>query len=282
MKTYCGRQFSEGELNEIKQLIHDHPSMHRTGLSRQVCQRLHWYKADGGLKDMSCRVAMLRMEKDGLIELPPSRRKKAPRYRRRLSEISATGEALTQSVETLNLQLHLIANPSESRRWNEYVGCYHYLGFKPLPGAQLRYYVTHEEQWIAVLGFGAAAWQCAPRDQFIGWSHDQRKANLHRVINNARYLIFPWVKSKNLASKVLSMVSKRIANDWEKRYNYRPLLIETFVEQQRFLGTCYKAANWIRLGQTKGRGKLGPSGKISVPIKDIWVYPLHCLDKLAE
>lgn len=282
MKTYCGRPFSERELDDIKNLIRDHPEMHRAELSRQVCRRLQWYKADGGLKEMSCRVAMLRMEKDGLLTLPPPRRKQVPPYRCRLSDISAPGKAIIQPVHRLNLHLNMISNPSESRRWNDYVERYHYLGFKLLPGAQLRYYVTHEAQWIAVLGFAAAAWQCAPRDQFIGWSNEQRKANLHRIINNARYLIFPWVQSKNLASKVLSMVSKRIANDWEKRYHYRPLLIETFVEQQRFLGTCYKAANWIHLGQTKGRGKLGPSGKISVPIKDIWVYPLHhCLDQLV-
>jgi len=274
MITYCGRIFSEAELKLIKNLIRDNPKMNRTELSRQVCRLLGWYKPDNGLKDMSCRVAMLRMEKDQLIVLPASQRKKKQILDRSFTSVSEPGTPIVQPVQDLNLSLNLLSSSTESRRWNEYVGRYHYLGFKPLPGAQLRYYVMHQDQWISVLGFGAAAWQCAPRDQYIGWSHEQRKKNLQLIINNARYLIFPWVQSKNLASKVLSLVSKRIAKDWYARYRYTPVMMETFVEQNRFLGTCYKAANWVRLGETKGRGKLGPSGKISVPIKDIWVYPL--------
>jgi uncharacterized protein DUF4338 len=123
-------------------------------------------------------------------------------------------------------------------------------------------------------GFGAAAWQTAPRDQFIGWTHNQRKKNLNLITNNARFLILPWVQSKNLASKILSLTARRLPDDWEEKYNVRPVLLESFVQKDLFAGTCYKAANWINVGQTKGRGKLGPPGKISVPIKDIWVYPL--------
>ena len=157
---------------------------------------------------------------------------------------------------------------------NEYIHRYHYLGHKPLPGAQLRYFVYANNQLIALLGFGAAAWQTAPRDHYIGWNHEQRKRNLHLIVNNARFLILPWVKSHNLASKILSMVAKVLPDHWQVQYGYRPVLLETFVEKSRFKGTCYKAANWVLLGQTKGRGKLGPSGKQSVPIKDLLVYPL--------
>ncbi len=127
---------------------------------------------------------------------------------------------------------------------------------------------------IALLGFGAAAWQTAPRDCYIGWSHEQRKKNLHLIVNNARFLILPWIQSKNLASMILAMVARQLPDHWHAQYNYRPVLLETFVEKPRFEGTCYKAANWRYLGQTKGRGKLGPAGKQSVPIKDLWVYPL--------
>ena len=151
---------------------------------------------------------------------------------------------------------------------------YHYLGHKPLPGAQLRYFVTLDEQIIAALGFGAAAWQTAPRDQFIGWSHEQREKNLSLVVNNARFLIMPWVKSKNLASTILSMIARRLPTQWEERYGIRPVLLETFVDTEQFSGTCYKSANWIYVGKTKGRGKLGPAGKQSVPIKDLWLFPL--------
>ena len=116
---------------------------------------------------------------------------------------------------------------------------------------------------------------CAPRDAFIGWTHQQRQRHLHLVINNARFLILPWVRSHNLASMLLAHAARQLPQDWLAVYGYRPLLLETFVETARFRGTCYKAANWTDLGQTKGRGKLGPAGKLSQPIKDIWVYPLE-------
>ena len=143
-----------------------------------------------------------------------------------------------------------------------------------MPGAQLRYFIYAGDKMVALTGFGAAAWQTAPRDLLIGWNHEQRKKNLHLIINNARFLIFPWIKSKNLASKILSTTARLLPDDWKQKYNIRPVLLETFVEKKRFTGTCYKAANWQLCGQTKGRGKLGPAGKLSVPIKDVWVYPL--------
>ena len=177
-------------------------------------------------------------------------------------------------TEIIRIQLHMVTKIS-SALWNEYIQRYHYLGHSPLPGAQLRYFIMAGEQIVALTGFGAAAWQTAPRDQFIGWSPDQRKTNLHLIVNNARFLILPWVQSKNLASKILSLMIQTLPNDWEKRYNIRPVLMESFVQKDRFAGTCYKAGNWLKVGETKGRGKLGPAGKISVPIKDIWVYPLN-------
>jgi len=124
-------------------------------------------------------------------------------------------------------------------------------------------------------GFGAAAWQTSPRDKFIGWDHEQRKRNLHLIVNNARFLILPWVQSKNLASKILALNARQLPYDWEDKYNITPVLMESFVEKNRFAGTCYKAVNWCNVGHTKGRGKLGPPRKISVPIKDVWLYPLN-------
>lgn len=272
---YCGRDFSPQELTQIRQLITDDPGRSRAELSRLTCQMLQWYKADGGLKDMSARVAMLRMQEDGLITLPPPRCKR-PDPTVYLSNQTTPGLAIEQAAGTLApIRLQLVQHKSDSRLWNEYIERYHYLGHKPLPGAQLRYFIYAQNQPIALLGFGAAAWQTAPRDLFIGWSHEQRKKNLHLVVNNARFLILPWVQSKNLASMILSKAAKRLPDDWQVQYNYRPVLLETFVEKPRFEGTCYKAANWKYLGQTKGRGKLGVSGKQSVPIKDLWVYPLN-------
>jgi hypothetical protein len=274
MTRYCGRKFTLKELEQIRSLIKHNPKFNRTRLSKEVCQILQWFKPDGELKDMSCRVAMLRMEKDGVICLPPSTRTKKPVRKIEFTSATDSQRGILCPVNLLpELNLQMITKTT-SALWNEYIERYHYLGHKPLPGAQLRYFITAGEQIVALAGFGAAAWQTAPRDQFIGWNHDQRKENLHLVVNNARFLILPWIQSKNLASKILSLTARLLPDDWKKNYNIRPVLMESFVQKNRFAGTCYKAANWINVGETKGRGKLGPPGKISVPIKDIWVYPI--------
>lgn len=275
MTRYCGRDFTNKELDQIRSLIKENPQFHRAKLSREVCQMLRWLKPDGKLKDMSCRVAMLRMQEDGLIELPKPLRAKA--VIRKIEFTSATDpqdSILCPVNQLLHLQLQMV-NKTNSFLWNEYIERYHYLSYTPLPGAQLRYFITANGQILALTGFGAAAWQTSPRDKFIGWDHEQRKRNLHLIVNNARFLILPWVQSKNLASKILALHARQLPYDWEEKYNIRPVLMESFVEKNRFAGTCYKAANWCNVGQTKGRGKLGPPGKISVPIKDIWVYPLN-------
>jgi hypothetical protein len=274
-ERYCGRDFSESELALIRALIAEHPTRTRASLSRLVCQSLNWLKPDGGWKDMSCRVAMLRMHRDGLIQLPPPRRQR-PKARLCNSADTDPQAPLQLPVHDLpTLQLRWVGERADSRLWNEFIHRYHYLGFQPLPGAQLRYWVHAGDRLVALLGFGAAAWQCAPRDRFIGWSHAQRQSRLHLVVNNARFLILPWVQSNNLASKILGLAARQLPEDWQHRYGYRPLLLETFVEKDRFTGACYRAANWLQVGQTQGRGKLGPAGKQSVPIKDVWLYVLE-------
>jgi len=273
-RRYCGRDFSPAEFDIIRSMIAEDPARTRADLSRLTCRALEWYKPDGGLKEMSARVAMLRMQADGLIQLPSPRRPR-PDPQVHLTCRSDPGITIEQPASTLRpLQLQVVRNKTDSRLWNEYIERYHYLGHKPLPGAQLRYFVHAAEHLVALLGFGAAAWQTAPRDQFIGWSSALREKNLHLVVNNARFLILPWVHSPNLASMILAQAAKVLPIHWQAQYGIRPVLLETFVEKPRFLGTCYRAANWIYLGQTKGRGKLGPAGKQSVPFKDILVYPL--------
>ncbi len=255
---YSGRDFSQSELEQIKQIIVKYSQKGRNEISRQVCTAFDWLKPNGTLKDMSCRVALLRMEKDGLIKLPPPKRKyicnaKVPVQRTLFGEAKPD---IIKPAGAFALDIELVTDKFSSKLWNELIDRYHYLGYKPLPGAQLRYFVKHKEEILAALGFGAAAWKTAPRDHYIGWSTDCRKDNLHLVVNNARFLILPWVKSKNLASRILSMVSRRLPDDWEARYNYRPVLFETFVERQRFDGASYKASNWVYVGDTQGRGKL--------------------------
>ena len=214
MTRYCGREFTEQELTQIRALIAEDANHTRAELSRLTCRLLNWYKPDGGLKDMSCRVAMLRMAEDGLITLPPPRRKPPPRQKIRFTAQTDPQAPVTRPVHELApVQLCPVTHRDHSRLWNEYIHRYHYLGHQPLPGAQLRYFATIDQQIVAALGFGAAAWQTAPRDQFIGWSHEQRQKNLPLVVNNARFLIMPWVKSHNLASNILGRIAARLPDD---------------------------------------------------------------------
>lgn len=276
---YCGRDFTKEEIAWIRKIIADQPELSRKDLSILYCRISNWLKPDGGTKDMSCRVAMLRMEKDGHFTLPPPKTKHTPPYKKIRTLWALEQPEINKKAGEFSLELELV-DKSGSALWNEFIDRYHYLGYKTLPGAQLRYFVKAEGQILALLGFGAAAWKTAPRDNHIGWDRATRKKNLHLVINNARFLILPWIRSKNLASKILSLVSKRISDDWQERYNYRPVLLETFVEKQRFRGTCYKAANWLEVGETRGKGKLGNS-EGEVPTKTVWLYPL-CRDFRAR
>jgi len=172
------------------------------------------------------------------------------------------------------LRLSRIENRRDSQLWNEFIERYHYLGYVPLSGAQIRYFIEGGGQLLGVLGMGAAAWTVAPRDCFIGWTAAQRQARLHLVVNNARFLILPWIQVKNLASSVLGLLARQIGRDWNELYGFQPVLIETFVEARRFHGTCYQAANWLWVGKTQGRGKLGKNNRKNYPIKDIYLYPL--------
>ena len=274
---YCGREFSPADLFSIRKSIADHPTATRARLSRIVCEQLHWRRDDGRLKDMSCRVAMLRMQDDGLLKLPPPRNgnNNGKPYLRRTPAAEPTRLLEAASPKELgDLHLQLVTDRHDSHLHNEYIERYHYLGYQPLPGAQLRYFVRADGRIVALLGFGAAAWKTQPRDLFIGWNAEQREARLHLLINNARFLILPWVRCKNLASCILGMAARRLAQDWQLHYGYSPVLLETFVELPRFRGTCYRAANWSLLGETKGRGKLDVHNRASLPKKAIWVYPL--------
>jgi len=273
---YCGRDFSVSELESIKRLIVDNPLLSRAALSRLVCHILSWRRPDGRAKDMSCRVAMLRMQEDGLIRLPPARNgnNNGKSYLRRTQQAQPDPVPFVMPAHNVTLSIEPVSDRKQSHLWNEYMDRYHYLGYQPLPGAQVRYIACDGNRILALSGFSAAAWKTAPRDHFIGWTKEQRKRRLHLLVNNARFLILPWVRSKNLASKVLAMATRRLADDWQQHYNYRPVMAETFVQIPRFNGTCYKAANWIYLGETTGRGKMDRLHKAQLPIKAIWVYPL--------
>jgi len=272
---YCGRPFTLEEIELIRALLGATPALNRARLSREVCERLGWRRPDGRLKDMSCRVALLRMQTDGLITLPPPRNARPPPYLARPEiEQAVLAPPSVPAVDLTRLTIDPVSHKRESLLWNAYIQHHHYLGHQPMPGAQLRYFVRAAGEVVALLSFGASAWKTQPRDEFIGWTRQQRERNLHLVINNARFLILPWIQCKNLASRVLALAARRLGEDWQLRYAYRPVLLETFVEKPRFAGTCYKAANWLCLGDTQGRGKLDRLHRNAEPVKSVWIYPL--------
>jgi hypothetical protein len=274
-KRYSGRVFGPPDIEQVRELIRAHPGISRQQLSYRVCEVFDWRKPDGSLKDMSCRVALLRMHREGLIELPAPRHKVNPcrSFARRTPQAEPEPLLAGAVQELARLRLALV-DRGGSALWNEYIDRYHYLGYKPLPGAQLRYFAYAGERLVGLLGFGAAAWKSGPRDEWIGWSRAERHRNLAGVVNNARFLILPWVRVAHLASKLLAMAARALPAHWEGRYGYRPVLLETFVEVPRFAGTCYRAANWTCVGQTQGRGKLGDHRLGQVAVKSVWVYPL--------
>jgi transposase len=273
---FCGRVFTRNEIDGITAIIDEDTSRNRATIARSACEHLQWKKADGSLKTQSMRQVLIKMEAEGLLTLPQRQPyKEASRKPIAHTDRTAHREPIRGSVGTLpDLRFEIACTPDEVSLWNEYIDRYHYIGYTPFAGAQMRYSVYSGNEIVALLGFSASAWRVAPRDWFIGWSEEKRKENLHRVVNNARFLILPWIESKNLASKILSLVSKRIATDWEHRYKYRPLLLETFVEKKRFTGACYKAANWKWVGTTKGRGKKDRFNEVKLPQKEIFLYPL--------
>lgn len=276
MTIYSGREFSLQEIEQIRQLMQQNPTLLRTPLSRKLCELFAWTKPNGELKDMSCRVALLRMQSDGLITLPASRMPHRGRPHFPATAATDAQAPLLQPVHELgSLSLQPVLGTPASRLWNEYIQRYHYLGYTPMSGSQMRYNVFAADQLVALLSFGASAWKLGPREQFIGWPEALRLKNLQLVVNNARFLILPWVQSKGLASKILSKVARQLPNDWQLRYGYRPVLFETFVESERHRGTCYKAANWVHVGRTTGRGKKSAVHHQIIPIKDIWLYPLR-------
>lgn len=278
---FCGRDFSPREMELIRDLARRRERLPtRAALARAVCRQLDWRKPDGGLKFMSASVALLRMHRAGLLELPPPRGRRVLPKPIRPSPATDPPAGLPPWTSLADLQPLRIAplqpNDPRSRLWNEYIARYHYLGYKQLPGAQLRYFAHSADGFpLALLGFGAAAWKTKPRDDFIGWDSPTRQRHLPLLVNNARFLILPWAHLPNLASHLLGHLARRLPRDWRQRYCLRPVLLETFCQSNRFHGTCYRAANWIHVGHTQGRGKLDSRNLYNLPVKDIFLKPIH-------
>jgi len=273
-----GRTFTPEELLKIRTLVETSAGDHRFALSKRVCEELSWVQHNGRLKDRSCRDVLRRLDDMGWIHLPRPRR---PSVRRRRVEITARSAPRPLPAfgpldieSTSFLVVSGTGDVERERLWNEYVERYHYLGYGVPLGPHIKYFVTVAGEPMACLSFAGAAWRVEARDRWIGWNGEQRERNLRYIVNNTRFVIFPWVQVRNVASRLLTLAAKRIGADWHRLYAYEPWLLETFVDAERYAGTCYRAANWLLVGYTKGRGKLDREFRANLSKKAVLVYPL--------
>jgi len=276
--TFYGRAFSIGELELMRSLAQEFSALAVTEIAQTICELLDWRRPTGRLKNHECRQLLERLAAEGLLRLP-ALRKTGGRGARRAAVLTESclepSPVECSARECEPLELALVEGKQESRRWREYVERHHYLGCRVPFGANLRYWARNRQRELACLLWTSPAWKMRARDEWIGWTDQQRQRNLQSVVNNSRFLILPWVHVKGLASKTLALNARRLPHDWEVRYGSRPLLLETLVDAARFRGTCYRAANWICIGQTAGRGRMDREHqKHHQHVKDIYVYPL--------
>ncbi len=277
-----GRKIGGVEISEIRSLIESNPLWSRYRLSRVLAQRWQWYSASGQLKDMAARTLLQKLDQRELISLPERRRgqvRPTPQLSLELFD-AVVPEAVVGDLCALQPLTIQVVGPKQPdyHLFRRYLAQHHYLSYGGPIGENLGYLIKScAGVELACLLFGAAAWQCAGRDQWIGWSAEQRVAGLQFIANNSRFLILPWVRVADLASHILGRIARRINADWQKRYHHCIHLLETFVQPDRFRGTCYRAANWIRVGQTTGRTRQSQRQRdnlVHAPRKDIYLYPL--------
>jgi hypothetical protein len=272
---------------DIREALASNPGINRTALSKLICERWGWRGATGQLKDIRCRALLRALDKSGEINLPaqvcPSR--KPGRITPPKHLVCDTTPVTGLLGQFLPLKVEQVCGGAALAAFKSFLSQYHYLGFDRSIGENMKYMVCSKDTTpLACLLFGSAAWSCSSRDKFIGWNKVQRAENLRLITNNTRFLILPWVRVPHLASHVLALVSRRVSGDWLAKYGHPILALETFVETGRFKGTCYQAANWIRVGTTSGRGRDGGHNKPILPVKDVYVFPLQkkCKEKLQE
>ena len=270
-------EITEGRVKQIQEIIKANPDWNRTRISKQVCVLWGWENPNGQLKDISCRDLLRDLDKAGRIRLPArqacSRSKGgADKVVYLKHDISPVNERISQLRP---LYVGKVAGGGDLAQFKSLLAQYHYLGYDRSIGENMKYMVYAKNgRPLACLLFGSAAWSCRGRDSYIGWSKHEREQGLRYLTNNSRFLIPPWISCPHLASHVLSLISRRIAEDWQQKYGHPVYCMETFVETGRFKGTCYKAANWVKVGTTMGRGRDGGHHNAILPVKDIYLYPL--------
>jgi len=273
-----GREVSEADVGLIRGLLAQQPAWGRTRLSEELCRRWDWRNAGGRFKEMAARTLLLKLERLGYIELPARQRPSSNGLRnRRVPPVLCASDPICAALGELRPLCVRVVGPrsEELRLFNGLLARYHYLGHRNTVGENLRYLVSDRHgRPVACLLFGSAAWKCADRDAFLGWAPSVRERNLQGLTNNTRFLVLPWVVVPHLASHVLALIARRIAADWQAKYGHRVHALETFVDRDRFQGTCYRAANWLRLGTTRGRTRNDRAHRIRTPVKDVYLYPL--------
>jgi len=275
--TIRKRLITESDIPVIQTTVNRHWDKGRKHISKVLCQQWDWRQPNGRLKDMACRELLLTLNRKGLISLPPRMISAHNDKRNRSIPVVEIKQTPLQGKlsEFQPVRLKLVRNTALEPLYNSLVHQHHYLGYRQIVGNHLKYIAFLGDQPVACLGWGSAAWSVKSRDALIGWDKPMKGKNLHFVANNTRFLVLPWVHVKFLASKLLAMNARTISYDWLKIYNHPIYLLETFVEQNRFRGTCYQAANWHRVGQTKGTAKRGHDHLLHGNIKDVYLYPLR-------
>ena len=274
-----GREICPEDVARIRDWLQTHSDSNRTRLSRELCQAWGWRNGAGRLKDMAARSLLLKLEGRGLIELPPRRTASVNALRNcQALWIEHDQQAIQEPLGQLQpLCLELVAQDrSRSQLFQFLLQRYHYLGLRNGVGENLKYLVRDRHgRVLACLLFGSAAWKAAPRDQWIGWSPEQRVERLSLVTNNTRFLILPWVRVRHLASHLLGRAAARLSADWQQKYGHPIYLLESFVEHPRFAGTCYRAAGWVQVGLTTGRTRNDNGRQPKVARKALYLKPLR-------
>jgi hypothetical protein len=272
-----GRRLTSEQLGWLRSWVAEHRHWSRKRLARELCALWDWRDAQGRIKDFAARSLLLKLEAQGWVCLPALRTTmRRERQRPQVPDSFLEPELINQPLSALQpLEIIQVSAGTEvARRWAYLIERYHYLGFHSV-GENMGYLVRDRHQRdLAALLWGAAAWKCGPRDRHLGWNIAQRKAGLHRIANNTRYVIFPWVRVAHLASHVLGRMARRIQGDWQQKYSHGLDWLETFVDTERFAGTCYRAAGWQSVGLTTGRSRQDKDRQLEVPRKSVWLLAL--------
>jgi Domain of unknown function (DUF4338) len=276
---YRGQTIGREQIAFLREFIREHPHSSRWKLSRQLCEALGWKQANGALRDVVCRGLMLMLARAGEIELPPVRRRilgqrRTARPRPEAVPIDTT--PLKMPLGALGaIEIQLVRRTADEPLFESLMEEFHYLRYEQPVGEHLKYLVWAQGRPVASLAWSSAPRHLASRDRFIGWSGEARRRNIRYLAYNTRFLILPWVEVPHLASHILGRMARQISQDWERIYGHPIYLLETFIDPERFRGTCYRAANWVLLGRTTGRGKDDQTHRPNRSIKEVLALPLH-------